>query len=372
VARVLEIVADGAPGGGTTNVLALLGDLQRAGGFELSFLVQSESHALGEARRLGVDARGIDFARTRWPLAAARALEAAIADLKPELIHVHGSRAGFFLACVRRGAGFPPVVYTVRGYHFLGKPPGARQLFALAERFAHARADATVHVCRYDAALAARWHLLPRGARALVIYNGLDPSELPPPAPPDLRCAAFLGRLTQQKDPDLLAEIARGLAQAGYRLRVIGGGEDEPAFRARVRALGAERAVESLGALPRAQALAALAGAGALVLPSRWEGLPIAPIEAMALGVPVVAANVSGTPEIVESGVSGVLVDERRPEPYVTAVRALCEDADLRARVIAAGKRTVQEKFLRARNAAAHRELYASLLGEVRARSRAR
>jgi glycosyltransferase involved in cell wall biosynthesis len=364
--RLLEIVADGSPGGGPTNVLSLLDDLSRLGGYELALAVQGGSYAFEQAKSLGVPAFGIDFARTRAPFAAARALRELIHSLEPDIVHVNGSRAGFFLACVPRGRHFPAVAYTVRGYHFLGKRAGARELAALADRFAHARADAIIHECRYDAALAARWHLLPRGARCEVIYNGIDRAELPRAANTDLRCVAFLGRLCFQKDPDLLAEIAAGLGRAGYRLRVIGSGELEGEFRARLRALGVESKVEMLGALPRAQALESLASAAALVLPSRWEGLPIAPIEAMAIGVPVVAANVSGLPEIVDSGVSGALIDERRPEPYVAAIRALCEDPTRRARTLAEAQRTVDSRFLRARNVEAHVALFESLLEEKR------
>ena len=370
--RVLQIVADGNPGGGTTNVLALLGDLARHGGFELAFIVQEGSYALREADKLGVETRGLDFAHSRVSFAAARALRVAVDELAPDLVHVHGSRAGFFLAWAPRGGGFPPVAYTVRGYHFLGKPHPVRELAALAERFAHMRADASVHVCRYDAALADRWHLVPSGALRAVIYNGLDPAELPRAANTDLRTIAFLGRLSHQKDPELLAEIAAGLARAGYRLRVIGGGEAEAGFAARLRELGIAGAVELLGALPRAQALEELASAGALVLPSRWEGLPIAPIEAMAIGVPVVAANVSGLPEIVESGVTGELVDGRAAAPYVAALRRLCEDLPLRARTIVAARVAVEKRFLRARNLEAHVDLYASLLDANRSRTRAR
>jgi glycosyltransferase involved in cell wall biosynthesis len=222
-----------------------------------------------------------------------------------------------------------------------------------------------VHVCRYDEALARRWRLVPSDQRLEVIYNGIDPRELPQRAEtPDLRCVAFLGRLTYQKDPLLLAEIAAALGHAGYRLRVIGGGEMQGEFRARVAALGAKPAVELLGELPRREALAALATAGALVLPSRWEGLPIAPIEAMALGIPVVAANVSGLPEIIESGVSGELVDARDAAPYVAALRGLCENPGRRARAVVAAERTVNAKFLRAKNLEAHVRLYDSLLAD--------
>jgi glycosyltransferase involved in cell wall biosynthesis len=372
VTRVLHIVADGAPGGGTTNVLALLGDLAAHGGFELALAVQSDSYALAQAKALGVPGLGVDFARSRVPFVPARALGEIVREREPDLVHVHGARAGFFLAWVRRGPRFPPVAYTVRGCHVLEKPPGLRELAALAERFAHARADASVHVCRYDEALAERWRLLRKGQRRVVIYNGIDPRELPAARAPEPRLVAFLGRLTYQKDPLLLAEIAAGLARAGYRLRVIGGGDMEAEFRARVEALGATGSVELLGALPRRDALVALASAAALVLPSRWEGLPIAPIEAMALGIPVVAANVSGLPEIVETGVSGELIAERDAAAYVAAVRRLCEDAPLRARTIEAGRRAVEAKFLRARNLEAHVALYESLLAARGSQRRAR
>lgn len=357
--RLLQVVADGNPGGGTTNVLALLEDLIGAGMSDVHFVSQSDSYALGRAHALGAKPYGVNFFRSRFDPRVPRQLSALVKRIRPDLVHIHGARAGFFQSFVPRNE---PVAYTVRGYHFLKKPVGLRYLAALAERRASSRADVTIHVCEYDRRLARSWKLLPGGARNVVIYNGIRIEDIPEAAAPRPKSVGFLGRLTFQKDPLMVVEIARLLAPEGFAFRLIGGGELEPEVRARLAAYGLENAVELCGALPREQALAALRDVETFVFPSRWEGLPIAPVEAMQMGIPVVAAHVSGLPEIIESEVSGLLLEERSPARYAEAIRRLSSDAALRKRFADAGRRVVREKFTRQRVIAQHLTLYRELL----------
>lgn len=83
----------------------------------------------------------------------------------------------------------------------------------------------------------------------------------------------------------------------------------------------------------RDDALALMAGADVFVLPSHHEGMPVALMEAMSVGIPVVASDVGGVPDIVTPGVEGLLVDPGRPDLLANAVAELAGDAPLRARL---------------------------------------
>ena len=86
---------------------------------------------------------------------------------------------------------------------------------------------------------------------------------------------------------------------------VIGDGPLMGALRERAAALGLADRVELAGSLPRPAALERLAALDVLLVPSLWEGMPLAPLEAMAIGVPVIASRVGGLPEIIADGADG-------------------------------------------------------------------
>ena len=160
--RVLHVVADGSPGGGTTNVLALLNDLSSAGYHDLHLATDADSYAAQKGREIGVAVHELEFFGSRLSLRPAFSLRSIVGAAQPDLVHVHGARAGFHFALASVGL-HTPSVYTIRGYHFLRKPVVLRWLAATAERLSSQRTTATVHVCHYDSDIATRWKLVPRG-----------------------------------------------------------------------------------------------------------------------------------------------------------------------------------------------------------------
>ena len=99
-----------------------------------------------------------------------------------------------------------------------------------------------------------------------------------------------------------------------------------------------------------------------MLLPSRWEALGISLMEAMAMGIPVVAAAVGGIPEVVESERTGLLVDGRDPKHFAAAIRRLAMDDGLRQRVIAGAQRVVADRFSRRQMFQQYLSLYENLL----------
>jgi glycogen(starch) synthase len=143
-----------------------------------------------------------------------------------------------------------------------------------------------------------------------------------------------------QKGIDVLLEAFARIAAArpGVRLVLAGRGKDE----ARVRQLAADPRlggrVEVRAGADRAEVLALMSGALALLMPSRLEGLPLVPGEAMAAGVPVIAAAVAAVPEVVAPPERGVLVPPEDPEALAAATLALLDDPARRARISSASR----------------------------------
>lgn len=184
----------------------------------------------------------------------------------------------------------------------------------------------------------------------VVIPNGVALPALEPSAAPAHSggpVIAFAGRLrTRKAAAVLVAAMPRVLERVpGCRLMILGGGEQERAVGAMVRRLGIGHALELPGGLPRAEVVRRLAGADLLCLPSTYEGMPLALLEAMSLGLPVVATSVSGNPEAVEDGVTGLLVPPESASALAEALLALLLDPALRRRLGAAGRRRVEERF---------------------------
>ena len=162
------------------------------------------------------------------------------------------------------------------------------------------------------------------------------------------------------------------LRDAGLRFRcdLVGSGELEREIRARIEAAGLGAHVRLLGPLSHDDVLARMRAAHALVLPSvldrdgRREGIPVTLMEAMACGLPVVTSRISGIPELVEDGRSGLLAPPGDARALADALRRLADSPALRAELgrgarqqverdfdLRAGARRLGEEILRARAA---------------------
>jgi glycosyltransferase involved in cell wall biosynthesis len=173
----------------------------------------------------------------------------------------------------------------------------------------------------------------------------------------------YAGRLRTRKAVAVLVEaFAKLLETVPARLVVAGDGEHRQALEARVDDLGIGSSVRFLGAVPRPEMLRWYGTADIFCLPSLYEGFPLAILEAMAAGLPVVSTTVSGIPEAVEHGVTGLLVPPEDAAGLASALERLVEDADLRRTMGEAGRRRVAEEFAISKICADYLESWRSLL----------
>jgi len=202
----------------------------------------------------------------------------------------------------------------------------------------------------------------PAAEKVHVVRCGVDlaafaPRPRTPPAVPTFVCVASL---REYKGHDVLLEACRLLRERGVRARtvLVGDGPLRRRVEARIAREGLFAEVELLGALPHEEIPDVLARATAMVLPSvrardgQMEGIPVALMEAMAAGVPVVATRLSGVPELIENGRTGILVEERDAPALALAMERLAADPALGVTLADGARRTIRERFDRRRNVA--------------------
>ena len=330
--RVVHVIGDGRPGGGTTFVLNLAAATV-GHGFEPIIVTQDDSYLLRRAGEAGFTSVGMDFATRASSVALSLHLKKALMKLDPALIHLHGTRAGLPVAL--SGAWINrPVIYTVHGLHFHHKTGVRRLAGRVAESICFKCARETVFVSNGDREHARQEHILAHARRSRVLVNAIPPlgaAIQDEAAKAKTHDIAFLGRLEPQKNPLIIADILAALRPLRPTMCIVGGGSLEPELRARVASLGLSEQITWCGPLDHQAALAQVARARLLLLPSRWEGMPISLIEAMHMGLPVVASDIPGNDEVVRDGETGYLVPTLDVAAYASRIRGLLTDDALTA-----------------------------------------
>ena len=153
----------------------------------------------------------------------------------------------------------------------------------------------------------------------------------------------FVGRLSEEKGVEQLVEAARGLAAGtrACRLLIVGDGPRRAPLERTVRDLGLSSRVDFVGF--QSDTSAWYPAMDAFVLPSLTEGTPMALLEAMAHGLPVIATAVGGVPAMLSDQDNGLLVPPADPEMLLAAMQAVAADAGLRARLSDGAIRSVRE-----------------------------
>jgi glycosyltransferase involved in cell wall biosynthesis len=353
---IVQLLGDGRPGGGTTAVLDLCRLLAERGE-EVVILTQADSYLIEQAAKFGVSAIGVDFSRRRRALSAAMQIRRHLGRLRPDVVHAHGLRACLPAAFLPRGNGWR-LVYTVHGFSFPSKPLAVRQLTLGSEAFCMARADCTVFVSDGDLALARQFHLLAMsGAHRIIRNTVLMEADIEPQI--KRYDIGFLGRLHPQKNPLILVDILVAMRPLRPKLCIVGGGALEPSLRVRIEAEGLGDQVTLCGELDRAGGLRMISACAILLLPSRSEGHPITLIEAMHLGLPAVASDISGSNEIIVDGETGYLVPAQDVATYAERLTRLLADAALRHRMADnARRRVLLDEYSVGRSVAAHLAVY--------------
>ena len=340
-------------GGVAEHVLNLsLGLMER--GWEVEVAAPPRCTALPRLRAADVPVHPLPLVRAPGAvdLRAIRALRALDRVREYDLVHAHSSKAGgiarLALGPARR------LLYTPHCFAFTFTSELSvveRAAYWAVEQLLIVRTAALVAVSEWEADQARR-ALLGARSRVVTIHNGTRPCAATDPDPAlqafagETPLAVFLSKLRPEKDPIALVRAAAALHSAGElpgRVAIVGNGELAPAVRQEIADRGLGSAVRWF---PFGGATGPyLAAADLLVVPSRWESLPITPLEAMACGVPVLATAVGGMGELLTDNVSGSLVPAGDAGALAGALGELLADPARLARIGAAGREVTERRF---------------------------
>jgi len=273
-----------------------------------------------------------------------------------DVVHAHAQKAGIVARVAARRDGVPSA-YSPHSFVYrtqLLRPRrgmAARHRLNLWAEQALGRGTALITACSDDERGAAIDDGIVPGERAQTVLYGVEPDL---GAAPDPRLADFRGEgpllgmvagLRDQKGLPTLLDALELLAAEGRapRFAIVGSGPFRAEVEDRLRAgpLAATTLLAPFGGRVEPY-LRVLDG---FVLPSYWEGLPIAVLEAMAMGLPVVATAVNGTPEAVEHGATGFLVAPYDARALAEAIAATAADGELRRRFGEAGQAVARARF---------------------------
>jgi glycosyltransferase involved in cell wall biosynthesis len=347
--------------------------------FALLVVSATSPEFAGRARAAGAGVLGWQPAHGLDMPALAR-LVARLRAVRVDLIHVHSPRATLF-GCLAARLLRVPVVVTVHipSYYMVeGRSRRAglkRRAYQAAERLLNRGCvDELVYVSErvYREARALRL-IPPRHAR--VIPNGVDLARFAGPnpraavraalgTPPDTTVVIAVGRLDDQKGQDVLLDALARLSFDGDELWLVGDGPRRTVLEAQARRLGLWAHVRFLGYRDDVPAL--LRASDLFVLPSRYEAMPIAVVEALAAGLPSVVADVGDNRYLVEPGVTGLLVPPGQPGALARALATVLADDSGARRMGGAARQRAAVLDVTQTTRRVH-QLYAELLNDRRA-----
>jgi glycosyltransferase involved in cell wall biosynthesis len=295
-------------------------------------------------------------------------------DLRPDLVHTHMAKAGALGRAAARLSGVPISVHTFHGHVLEGYfHPAVAQMFCWIERGLGRGTDRIVTISpRLREDILAMG--IGRPERTEVIPLGLDlarfhavPSARLRQAlglPGDTPLLGIVGRLVPIKDHPTLFQ-AMGLLEASVdapHLVVVGDGERREELQRLAHDLRLDTRIHFLGWREDLEAI--LGELDVVICCSRNEGTPLALIEAMAVGVPVLSTDVGGVGDVVSHRETGWLVPPGDPSALAQAIRDLMAAPALRARLAEAARAAALERYGLEKLIRRTQEMYTSLLAE--------
>jgi glycosyltransferase involved in cell wall biosynthesis len=341
--RVIHLVGDSRYGGGAQIILPVALGAQREG-WQVD--VMATDRVLQQAiRNAGVRVVDLDVIRRNirlpWDLLGLIRLARFLRRRRYTVVHTHTSKAGFVGRLAATLAGVPVIIHTVHGFAFHeSSGHAARIIYSGMERLAAHWCDAIVCVSQFHRAWALKLRI-GSPAKVIAIPNGLDPERaVATKSRAEVRKELGLaeeelvifsaGRLARQKGFEYLIRAAAVLVDRmsrPFRIVIAGEGELLGSLQSLCRDLRVDQRVRFLGFQSQLGSL--LSAADVVVLPSLWEGLSIALLEAMAAGKPIVTTRIGSNLEVLRNEETALLVEPGNVQALVNSILRCSADETL-------------------------------------------
>ena len=349
VIRVLQLLTATALGGGPRQVFDLVRRLP-ADEFKVAVAGPRDERFAADLRTLGIELAEVAVDTLRaFPLTL-RAVERLVRGTRADVVHTHGKGAGLYGRLAAWLVGVP-AVHTFHGIHYESYSRAVQYLYLTIERWLASITHTVINVSRTQENEALRLGVA-RSGRSVVVVNGIDVDELA--ARPVRGKAAFglnaddqvlgcVARFDPVKRHDVLLKALARVAQRNPNVVLLLAGEGPEKARIDQRAGELKVRVVNPGAI--GWQTNPYSSCDLYVTASSKEGLPLAPLEAMASGLAVIATEVPGHQDVVEPGATGLLVPPEDDAAMSVAIESLLNDPERRRRMGQAGRERVRREF---------------------------
>jgi len=269
-------------------------------------------------------------------------VQTIVDDFKPDIVHCHSSIAGLLGRMVIKNC--IPTLYTAHGWGFnIGVPFIQKQLAIWGEKFVAKYCVKIICVSKFVKNLAVKYQIAKEDKFELV-YNGVETDRQFEYRNDNKIKIVFVGRLAPPKQPLMLLQAVKDLPDElknNLEVLIIGSGPSKIEAEEFIKN-NQLQIVQMLGNLNRQAVLKVLCQSDIFVLLSQWEGLPLSVLEAMSVGLPVIASDVGGLSEVV-NGNNGFLV--RDYNHFFAILKNLVENKDMRKKIGDAARLSIVENY---------------------------
>ncbi len=277
-------------------------------------------------------------------MAAFSEIKSFLKELKPDLVTTHSNKAGLLGRLAAKSLKIP-VIHTSHGFLFSGPEASVEGLFyRFMEKLAAGAADKVITVAESEYRLAQRLGVM-APSKMTVVHNGLPDLDPPMVADPEITPPQMImvARFARPKDQQTLLTALGKLKDLKWTLTLVGDGTGRSSAEDLVAELAIEDRVSFTGV--REDVFRLLAASQLFILSSRREGFPLSILEAMRVGLPVVASDVGGVSEAVEEGQNGFLFPPGDADSLADQLRRLLKDPLLRKSMGLAGRESFLKNF---------------------------
>jgi glycosyltransferase involved in cell wall biosynthesis len=347
---IVQVVGN-SDGGGTGFVVDIMRRLDPSQ-FHFTLIAPHSDWLVDACARVGATFRPVPLMSSRLSAVLSREFRSIVADTAPMIVHAHGTRAAWLATrSLSRGASAPALIYSEHLFSMDARRGPFKLPWYAIERAICRRADFITTGCDANANRAVRYGWATADRIAVRRY-GIDQAAI---------CAQGAQRLTRtdlglSSDALLIGTVGRLIPQKGFtyllqamksviahhpraQCLIIGDGPLQDTLEEESRKLGIVEQVRFLGA--RASPWSTLASCDVIALPSLFEGLWLALIEALTLGLPVIATDTGGATEVLVTGRNGILAPTRSASALAAELIRLLDDPALQEAFRAAGPRSV-------------------------------
>lgn len=345
--------------------------------FETEIICPNYPSMIENMENMGIKVHVVDMKREIELIADLKAyikIKKYIKSIKPDIIHVHSSKAGVIGRLAARRCKVP-CVYNSHGWAFsMEVSEKKKKVYASIERICANFSVKIINISDDEKKLAAKYKVAEEN-KMMTIYNGIDLNKYNRRynrndvlsklnIPENAFVIGMVGRITEQKSPQTFINIAEkisSLDENAYFI-LVGDGELKKEIQERVEKKLIKDKVVITGWTNEVAKYVSIFDIA--LLTSKWEGFGLVLAEYMAMGKPIIASKVGGIPNVVQDGFNGKLIENNNVDDYVNHIVKLKNDIYLREKYIANGYEVVNNKFNIQRVVKEHQDLYLEIINQ--------